>query len=131
MYYPLGFDEYESAYSPYPDALIYMRYIIKVGDYITKNIPTPSLNSAEMSEEKRSSNDPITESNTEVNTNDGTALDQPMFSSSSEGTFNTSPFINQASVILALLYKKYQEKMLDLSLESLIECSTSIARDNW
>ena len=35
--YLQGFDDYENAYSPYPDALLYMRYIVRVGEYITKN----------------------------------------------------------------------------------------------
>lgn len=49
----------------------------------------------------------------------------------SSDNFSLSATMTQASVILALLNKKYQEKLLDLSLESLIECSTSLTKENW
>jgi len=120
--YLQGFDEYENAYSPYPDALLYMRYIIKVGKFITKNVGSKSTNS-DLKEEQVLSVDSEEEINNDVRDPEKLFL--------SEDTFNTSPLINQASIILAILNKKHVEKVVDLALESFIECSTSIARDNW
>jgi len=119
--YLQGFDDYQNAYSPYPDALLYMRYIIKVGKFITKNVDLKRLETG-LEEEVESSEAPNSENAREP---------ERMYMSECGDTFNTSPLINQASIILAILNKKYAEKMLDLALESLIECSASIARDSW
>lgn len=134
--YLQGFDEYENAYSPYPDALLYMRYIIKVGRFVTKDLTAKKTD--EISEksnqknlyEEMKSDTQSDKSKTEdiKNKNEKELYDHITDSSDN---FTLSPTMTQASVILALLNKKYQEKLLDLSLESLIECSTSLTKENW
>ena len=113
-----------------------MRYIIKVGRFVTKDLTAKKTD--EISEksnqknlyEEMKSDTQSDKSKTEdiKNKNEKELYDHITDSSDN---FTLSPTMTQASVILALLNKKYQEKLLDLSLESLIECSTSLTKENW
>lgn len=128
--YLQGFDDYENAYSPYPDALFYMRYIIKVGKFITRNI---SVNKTLISDER---DEQKSDSQTATLTSDESNEQNQLFredrdSIDSKDSFSVSAIVSQAALILSLLNRKYSEKILDISLECLIELTTNIAKNNW
>lgn len=153
--YLQGFEDYENAYSPYPDALLYMRYITRVGEYITKDATSIS-NGSDEKQNNSNSYETGTGGDAEEETLDDVrdarlfeesqqaeqqqTLDSSEFKDRS-GLFNElnetkdslhiSPLVTQASVALSMLNRKYAERQLDACLEALIECASRIGKDNW
>lgn len=155
--YLQGFEDYENAYSPYPDALLYMRYITRVGEYITKDATSIRDGSDEKQNNSNSygtgTGEDADEEEISDDARDGRGLEESQQKAEQQQTLNSSefkernglfnelneakdrlhisPLVTQASVALSMLNRKYAEKQLDVCLEGLIECASRIGKDNW
>jgi hypothetical protein len=104
--YLQGFEELGSAYSPYPDALLYLKFISKIGSIVTRL-------STEI--EKDTSNE-------KNNSNDDKKYDEQKL---------LSPFLLSAINLHYSLKKRVSNESLQLCLKNLHKISSNINYQNW
>ena len=118
-----GFEEYQHAYSPYPDALLYMRYMIAVGKFITKDV-IPKKNSEPISKDSKADVNKVeltTESAESTRSDNQISLAKLIY----------SPIFWQLSNLYLYLTKRNSEKFIEPIIENLIDSSSSIRQEYW
>lgn len=119
--YLQGFDDYEQAYSPYPDALFYMRYMNAVGKFVTKDIKTKKKSDNEQTAEPKNPSEESTDS-VGSNQSDRVTVSKLIF----------SPIYWQLSNLYLCLTKRNSEKLIEPIIENLIDSSPAITnKDYW
>ena len=131
--------EYESAYSPYPDALLHMRHITTIGVLITAGVTPPPT--AEM--------DANTPKDQPSSTREATELSAIATGASSieadderdiivDASIGIGPFHqisklmwHATNVLLLLKNKSVEEGTLDLALEKMAENVNSLEQEEW
>ena len=135
--YLQGFEELNSAYSPYPDALLYMNYIISIGQIITRIEPKQPKNTEEYDDnenflisKQRKNKDFNLESTLSRDTNQQ-KLNIDFYLNESTIINNLSPFLLCAINLYYNLKKKSPSQILDLYLNNLFKASININEQNW
>ena len=147
--YLQGFEDYEGAYSPYPDALFYIRFMVSVGKIILKKFKKPesakitivssnldtnthtttehldNLDRNKIEELKDKSDD----ANEEKNSLPDNLSELNM--TKSKKAFMLSSFVWQAIHLFLSIERRKKSDVLDTILEGLFEYSLNITLENW
>ncbi len=120
LFFILGLEELSSAYSCYPDALLYMNYIILVG----KSVCMYNLNHGDKIESSKTENMPSADTNKQK-------IDVNHYIIENSLTNSLSTMLLCSINLYNALKNNVKDESLDLYLSSLLKYSVEIDKNNW